>query len=116
MLWSHALNFVVPYSYYDRPIFLVFCSHIPHRTRVSDRSNIPQNGIGDYVGLYILQRLKWEGSREPQEYSRNILAIYLPGSICSDYVPTLLLGVPIFVPFYSAWPETPKAERWMAPP
>ena len=34
-------------------------------------------------------------NREPQEYSRNIIGIYLSGSFYSYYTPTIFLGFPL---------------------
>ena len=58
-------------------------------------------------------------NREPQEHSRNIMGIHLPGSLCSImfllYSWGSLFEVPIKVPllFASTWPETlhPKARN-----
>ena len=35
-------------------------------------------------------------NREPQEYSRNIIGIYLSGSFYSYYTPTIFLGFPVW--------------------
>ena len=38
-------------------------------------------------------------NREPQEYGRNIIGIYLPGSLYSNYyIPTIFLGFTVGVP------------------
>ena len=35
-------------------------------------------------------------NREPQEYSRYIIGIYLPGTLYSYYIPTIFLGFPVW--------------------
>ena len=42
-------------------------------------------------------------NREPQEYSRNIIGIYLPGSPFLLYSWGSLFGVPIIAPPPSVW-------------
>ena len=67
-----------------------------------------------YLAFYNLKRtLMGTPNREPQEYSGNIIAIYLPGSVYSIifllYSWGSLFGVPIKVPLYlaSVDPATP---------
>ena len=59
--------------------------------------------VPEYSGVGGLVRGCWESrkfmarpldtpDREPQEYSRNINGIYLPGFLCSRYIPTIFLG------------------------
>ena len=38
-------------------------------------------------------------NREPQENDNNIIGLYLPGSLCSHYIPTIFLGFPIWGPW-----------------
>ena len=43
-------------------------------------------------------------NREPHEYSRNNIGIYLPWSLYSQGLPSIFLGVPASgVPFYSLY-------------
>ena len=54
-------------------------------------------------GVYGGGRKIGTTNTEPQRYSRNMTGVYLPGSLYSDYVPTIFLGLPVwgshFTPF-----------------
>ena len=46
-----------------------------------------------------VERLQWEPQTgTPQEYSKNIMGVQLPGSICSCHIPIIFLGLPVRCP------------------
>ena len=50
------------------------------RDQILEADSKPEGSARNFKGL------KWEAqSREPQEYSGNIMGIYSPGSLCSYY-------------------------------
>ena len=55
--------------------------------------------------LYNKGTLMGTPKREPQEYSRNTIGIYLPGSLLLLYSWGSLFGVPIKFPLYKVSPK-----------
>ena len=56
--------------------------------------------FSDILGVHARHNIKGAlmgtPNREPQEYSRNIIGIYLSGSFYSYYTPTIFLGFPVW--------------------
>ena len=67
-------------------------------------------GVGEWAYSTFLASTvkgqKWgPQSREPQEFSRNIMGIYLPGSLYSYCIPGVpSFDVPMLVRFREIWP------------